>query len=73
MCPPSVVDSGSPHLQFKCPVYLTLISLRGFTFVYLNYLWCNHKMNIEMPDEVMVKYTGAKQLFSPEFQAFGTC
>lgn len=67
-----MVDSGSPHLWFKCPVYLTLISLRDVTFVYLGYLWCDHEVNIEMPDEVIVKYIGAKQLFSPEFQAFGT-
>ena len=56
-----MVDSGSPDLWFKCPVNLTLISLSGLTFVYLNYLWCSHKVNIEIPDEIMEKYVGAKQ------------
>jgi len=29
-------------------------------------------VNIEILDEITVEYIGANQLFSPEFQAYGT-
>lgn len=45
----------------------------GVAFVYLSYRWGNHNVRDEIPNEIMVKYMGAKQVFPLEFQAFGAC
>lgn len=44
----------------------------SIAFLYLSYPWSKHEVKFEILDEIVVKYLGGNQLFSPEFQAFGT-